>query len=317
MKNRDLPPRCYWKNGAYWHVRRNKWTRLGKTWAAAGREYERLERLGDGGLDEIIDLLLTDAAESCKASTLSQYRTAGDKIRAAFAEFRPDQVKPTDVAQFMQANRSIPNMANRMRTVLKMAFDKAVLLGIAPTNPVTSVPRLKEKKRTRYITDQEYRAIQAKAAPLLAAVIEVCLLTGQRIGDVLKMRRTDLDEVGIFVEQEKTGARLRIGWSKGLREAVAQAKALAGVVKGIYLLGNSRGGKVSYYTIRDQWDKATAAAGVEDAHLHDLRAKAGTDTKAGGGDSKALLGHKSESSHARYLRGLEIPVVEATRRKAS
>jgi integrase len=51
---------------------------------------------------------------------------------------------------------------------------------------------------------------------LLAVVIEICLLTGQRIGDVLKMRRTDLDSEDIFVEQEKTGVRLRVAWSHGL-----------------------------------------------------------------------------------------------------
>jgi integrase len=92
---------------------------------------------------------------------------------------------------------------------------------------------------------------------------------------------------------------------------------MVSVVSGIYLLGNSKGGKVSYDTVRSQWRRATAKTGVEDAHIHDLRAKAGTDTRAAGGDSKIRLGHKSESSHARYMRGLETPLVEPTRRKAS
>jgi len=306
----------HFKNGSYWYVFRNKWTRLARQLPAALRAYARIIDSG-GGLDDLIDRTLEDAARTVRPSTLKQYSAVGHTIKRAFVEFSPDQVRGPHVAQFLDAHHDTPAMANRMRSVLKLAFDKAVLLGQAHANPVTSVPRFKEHKRTRYITDAEYRAIQQEAKPLLAAVMEICLLTGQRIGDVLKMKRTDINDNGIFIEQEKTGQRLVISWSPSLRRAISQARALAGNVRGITLFSNQKGGAASYYTIRDQWAKATATAGVDDVHLHDLRAKAGTDAKAAGQDSKALLGHKSESSHARYLRGLEIPVVEPLRREKS
>jgi hypothetical protein len=44
------------------------------------------------------------------------------------------------------------------------------------------------------------------------------------------------------------------------------------------------------------------------ADIHDIRAKAATDARAQGLDSKSLLGHASESAHLRYLRGKETPV---------
>jgi integrase len=307
----------YWKNGAYWYVRRNKWTRLARELPAALREYAKLEEMGGGGLDEILQIFLDDAAGQVKPSSLKGYRIYADHLSKAFAEFRPDQVSASDVAQFMRAHRDHPAKANGMRTVLKIAFDKAVLLGLAKTNPVTSVPRFKEKKRTRYITDAEYRAVQAKARPLLAVIIEVCLMTGQRIGDVLKMRRTDLDDEGVFVEQEKTGHRQKIAWSPELRAAIDVAKAYGGNVKGATVLCDHRGAPVKYSRVHMQWVRACILAGVDDAHLHDLRAKAGSDTKAEKGDSMALLGHKSEASHARYMRGLDVPVVQPTRRRKS
>ncbi|HQN46083.1 MAG TPA: hypothetical protein PK034_03385 [Rugosibacter sp.] len=73
----------------------------------------------------------------------------------SFAEFSPDQVKAKHVAQLIDAYRETPSMTNMMRNVLKMIFNKAVLLGLTDSNPVASVPPLKTKRRDRYITEQE------------------------------------------------------------------------------------------------------------------------------------------------------------------
>lgn len=312
----NLPPRMHLKHGAYYYVERNKWRRLGKDLAASLREYARIISSGSGGLDDLLDGTLQIAAETVKPATLKQYRAAGHVIKAAFAEFSPDQVTGPVIAQFLDAHRKTPNMANRMRSVLKIAFDRAVLLGLAQANPVTSIPRFKEKKRTRYITPGEFAAIRSKALPLLAVAMELCYLTGQRIGDIIKIRMADIDDQGIYIEQEKTGARLRVRMTAELGEVIAKAKTLS-PVRGLMLLHRGDGRKVSYYTVRDQWDKACAAAGVENAHLHDLRAAAGTDADEAGQDSKALLGHKSEASHARYLRGMKVPTVEPVKRRKS
>ncbi len=94
-----------------------------------------------------------------------------------------------------------------------------------------------------------------------------------------------------------------------LRDAIGQARALNRSVKGFHLFHTRQGKPFSYWTIRTLWGRATAAAGVEDAHIHDIRAKAATDAKAQGIDSKALLGHTTETSHNRYLRSKEIPTV--------
>lgn len=317
MTRRSLPRCMYQKHGAYWFVRRNKWTRLGASLPAALREYARLIDTPAGGLDELVARTLADAAKTIKPNTLAQYKFAARAICDAFAEFAPDQVEGPHVAQFLDAHRDTPNMANRIRSVMKMVFDKAVLLGLAKHNPVASVPRFKESKRTRYLSDEEVAAIRGEASPLLAVIIDLCYLTGQRIGDVLKIKRADIGAEALFVQQEKTGARLQITMSGELREAIDRARALPGSVRGLRLFVGTTGGPLSYYAVRDQWRRAAERAGVKDAHLHDLRAKAGTDVKAAGGDSRGLLGHKSESAHARYLRGLEAPVVEPVRRRKS
>jgi integrase len=272
---------------------------------------------GGGGLDELIDTTLQESAKECAANTMKAYKVAARVIKKAFAEFRPAQVRGPHIAQFLDAHRDTPNQANQCRTVLKLAFNRAVLLGQADANPVISIPPFKTKTRERYISQSEFRAIKAQASPQLAVCMELCYLTGQRIGDVLKIKRTDMDEDGIYIKQQKTKTPLRIRWSTELRAAVESAKALSGKVRGFNLLAGGKGQPFLYDTINDHWVAACAAACVKDANLHDLRAAAGTDANAACQDSKGLLGHKSESSHQRYMRGKIVPLVEPVHRKTS
>jgi integrase len=112
------------------------------------------------------------------------------------------------------------------------------------------------------------------------------------------------------VDQRKTGKRLLIAWSADLRAAVESARALHGDHRRLWLLAQRNGRPRSYYGVRDLWDRACERAGVTDARLHDLRAKALTDAKRQGHDAQALAGHATEATTVRYLRGRERDVVE-------
>jgi len=73
----------------------------------------------------------------------------------------------------------------------------------------------------------------------------------------------------------------------------------------------ARGGKPpSYGVTKDHWNEACAAAGVQDAHIHDLRAKSLTDAKRQGKDAQQLAGHVSSAMTDRYIRLREVPVVD-------
>jgi integrase len=98
--------------------------------------------------------------------------------------------------------------------------------------------------------------------------------------------------------------------TQDMRDAVSEARKLHQFIKGMTLFHTRRGTPFSYSTIRTFWDRAIQASGIENAHIHDIRAKAATDAKAQGLDSKKLLGHASESAHLRYLRSKEITVAE-------
>ena len=306
-KDRHLPPCMYLKHGAYWHVRGRKWRRLADNLPEALRAYARVHLASlSGGIDALAQKWIDQLDAELAENTRKQYMVAVAKIRSAFREFTPADILPTDVAQWLDSMADKPNMANRCRSVLKLMMDLAVRHGEAPSNPVVSVPRFTEKKRDRYITDSEYLAVRKVAQPWLQLVMDCCYLTGQRIEDVLSIRLSDISDDGIAFKPEKTkrsGKRILVAMTPELAEVINQArKAAQGNVRSLYLLP-ARGGKKRIYTVvRDAWRAACDEAKVQDAHIHDLRAKALTDADNQGLNAQLLGGHASRQMTERYIR---------------
>ncbi|WP_330178447.1 hypothetical protein [Candidatus Vondammii sp. HM_W22] len=121
-----------------------KWIKLGSDLSPALQEYARIAVLGKG-MPTLADRFITDA--QLKPNTLKQYRQAAATIKSTFSDFGPDQVRPEDVFRFMGHHDSTPNMANRMRSVLKMLFECAVLSGQCAGNLVLPVKRFKEAQK--------------------------------------------------------------------------------------------------------------------------------------------------------------------------
>ncbi|MCP4285370.1 MAG: hypothetical protein GY792_13095 [Gammaproteobacteria bacterium] len=89
---------------------------------------------------------------------------------------------------------------------------------------------------------------------------------------------------------------------------VKRANAINGKITTMYLFGLKKGGKQrGYQGVIDLWTAASKIAGVENAHLHDLRAKSLTDAKAQGHNPQQLGLHSTEAMTLRYLRDLETP----------
>lgn len=304
--NRHLPACVYLRHGSYFLVRGGKWINLGHDLKAALSEYANRISEPSEGMQGLLVRWLDGVTVADK--TRKTYAVIVRQLSPILAEYEPHQVTARDIMAIMHHHRHKPGMANHMRTVLIGALELAFMENLVERNVARDVRPLKTVERDRYLTDAEYSAIQEKATPTLKAIIELCYLTGQRISDVLAIRYADLLDEGIIFRQQKTKHRMIVGWSDDLREAVASAKALHQSLRGMTLLHTRQGTPFAYSTVRTLWDRACAAAKVENAHIHDLRAKAGTDKDKQGGDSKALLGHASESSHRRYLRSKDTPV---------
>lgn len=313
---RHLPPCVYFKHGAYYYVKGGKWERIGADLGEAMAEYAKRHEQPKGGMEDFVDRAYKHHCKIEKPSenTKSQYQYAAAILKRKLRMFAPHQVKQKDASKVKADLAATPNMANRVLSFGRTLFHYAVEWGEADSNPFLGVKRYKEAKRKRYLTHDEYAAIYAKAGDRLQVIMDLQYLTGQRIDDVLKLRRSQITDEGIKLKPRKTknstGAEMLLRWTPELKEAVERAKALSGNVPALTLL-RGRGGKApNYRTVAAQFAKAAKEAGVEDARPNDQRAKSATDAKREGKNPQHLLGHSSPAMTERYIRQHDTPEVE-------
>lgn len=162
--------------------------------------------------------------------------------------------------------------------------------------------------RSGYLPSDELRHILAALMPENRLACEISLSTGLRIGDVLQLRRSDLERGNRFgVREEKTGKVRQVYLPDALRD-----RALAGSGK-IYVFEgrlNGRRHRTRQAVYKDL--RRVAAAFRLRAHIspHSLRKAWAVDAyHASGGDLKKvqrLLNHDSEAVTVLYALADEL-----------
>lgn len=315
---RSLPPRVYLKHGRFWFVSlEGKWIGLTREKEGLPAMYRALADLTDKA--KRADRMPAVLARWQDSKTIAGDWSDGVKadmdrvcllIGKRFANFTPRDVTAPIVAKYLSDYLSKPRTYNLHRSVLRQVLSFAALEGLRDGhNPADDVPTRKMRQRVRVVTDAEVAAMKAalmqqkRGGPAHCRMLDLCLLTGQRIGDVLKFRWQDVTDEGLLVTQGKTGAPLLIEWTAEL-QAVVDACA-EGRDKIGYLLVQSTGKPYRYAGVRSAWVRAMERAGIEDLHIHDLRGRAGADV-ADERDSYAaqkLLGHASVTMTEAYIKG--------------
>jgi integrase len=166
--------------------------------------------------------------------------------------------------------------------------------------PCLEVKAVKESGRDRYVSDEEYQAVWAKAHPTLRDAMDLALLTGQRPADVLKIKRADIHDGALWIVQNKTGAKRAIEVVGELAKLIDRINARPRERLGPYLVQDDDGKPLRADGMRSRFTKAREAAGVS-FQFRDIRAKAATDA----GDlshSQVLLGHKRREMTEHYVR---------------
>lgn len=320
-KDRHLPAKVYEKHGAFYYVHQNKWERLGSTLEEALEAYaKKVQPKSTGGMPKLIDDVLKDISPKLAANTVLQYTACAVRLKDILAEFEPREVMPKHVAAIKTSFAATPNMGNRHLSFLRTVFSKALEWQIVDSNPCLGIRPHSEKRRQRYVTDEEFLAICAAASENMRVIFHMAYLTAQRIGDVLTIRLADITDEGIAFKQQKTGKQLIVAMTPDLDDVIARAKALPRAARGLTLFTTKRTcTPVNYSTVKQQFRIACQRAGVKDATLHDLRAKSITDAKRQGHNPQLLAGHTDPRMTERYIRNREIDVATGptlTRKKA-
>ncbi|MEP3784945.1 MULTISPECIES: tyrosine-type recombinase/integrase [Paracoccaceae] len=151
----------------------------------------------------------------------------------------PVNLKRKDVIRLRDSNGAKPYFANYSLRVLRVVMEHCVDLGWREENPARGVSEIKVDKKVRDPWPQELLDQYRSTCPLGSRerlVMELCVGTGQRIGDVLEMRWSHIQDGGVVVQQNKTGKELWVPILPELKAALDAASRHS-----VFLLTNERG----------------------------------------------------------------------------
>jgi len=319
--NLGLPPHMQLKHGAYYFVGRDKkWIRLSEDKALALAKWAELEgetpvpenenKPIKGSVGELIMRYMIEIAPRKAASTYQGNKLEAENLKKVFAKVQAHAVLPTHIAKYLDTRGQTSKVrANREISLLSHIFSYGMRWGAVNSNPCIGVAKHKEKGRDRYIMDGEFEGVKSIASELIATVMDFAYITALRKGDILSLRLDQITDEGIWVKQNKTGAKQLYEWSDGLLEVVNRAKALKRPVRGLYLFCNRQGKPYTDSGFKAMWSRIQvkwAEQGGARFTFHDIRAKALTDAKNLGMDAQSLAGHSSAAMTEHYIKQREF-----------
>lgn len=355
----ELPPRVYPKGRWYYLVTaqgtKRIWTKLTKIQEGIAPLYRKLADLkardiAPDRVPMVAALWLADRGETPAKND----DWASGVISTAFAEFRAREVSTPACIAFLKQWREKARTYNLMRFTLMdiMRFSEGLEQDGTPfrapnSNPVASIKRMSTPARDRYPTDSEVRRIKyhaligrpdrwghrnpTRSGPMLAALIDLAYLTGQRVGDLLELRwnkraATEGGEVvapyiaadGIYFKPSKTekttGAKVLITWTPKLKAVIERIEKI-GRRNLRHVVTNQEAQPLLYSTFATAYWRACDRAGIKGLHFHDLRSKALTDTAEARGmkDAQTKGAHGTERQTADYVRRRKAQKTEATK----
>lgn len=198
-----------------------------------------------------------------------------------------------------------PAMGNLTRAVMRRLMGYAVKRKLLPANPVTGIELFNVGEHHTW-TDVELRTFEKRWPIGTRERLAYALLlwTGQRVGDVAKMRRADISDGMVYVEQEKTGAKL---WVPIMPELAAAMQAYP--TNGLALVGKPNGQPMRQQGLSNLMAKAISNAELPPrcvAHgLRKARMRLMAEAGATASQIAAVSGHKTLREVERYTKAAD------------
>lgn len=237
---------------------------------------------------QILDRYEAECLHELGPRTQRDYRRHLNHLRRRFGQLVANELKPKDFGPFLT---EIPpgkkGRVQRVRqlAVLSAAFTQAVSFWyVMDRNVLRDVKRPKSKPRTRYVTHEEYDGVRAMAPLRVRLAMELAYLTGQRQGDIIGLKWSDIDDRIHFV-QGKTGKRIGMRIGPKLEASLDECWKLprGGAEGGEYVITRRCGGRYTSEGFRALWQRTInkwVKLGNARHSFHDLRAKCVSDSKS-------------------------------------
>jgi len=261
-------------------------------------------------VNDILDRYERDCLPLLAPGTIKGYRYHIRDLRVAFGAAIAAELRPKDFGPFLNVRRGKCHRVRQL-AVLSAAFTQAVSAWyVLETNVLRDVKRPKFRPRDRLVSDAEFKGLAALVPKRIRLAMMLAVLTGQRQGDIIRFRWSDIQDNALVIQQGKTGKRLAIEITKDLEQVLDQCWLLpgGGHAGSEYVLPNMYGRPYTPEGFRACWQKQMnkwVRLGNARHTFHDLRALAATRCPTPE-VAMRLLGHSNISMTLRvYRRGVE------------
>ncbi len=296
----------------------------GDGWVAPRRRAEIADRLAPPTFEEYGRQWLAD--RSLKPRTREGYEhLLGGYLDPAFGDLLVSDLTPALVRRWWAGlSPEHPTVNARAYALLRAILSTAVVDGLIASNPcrVRAASNPPTKKEIRPATIAELDVLVQEMPPALGAAVLLCAWCALRVGEVLELRRRDLD-----LDRGVVKVTRAVSWVRG-QPVVGTPKSAAGtrevsvpphIAPALrqHLEVHVRPGRdaLLFPSVRDHqrhlqptvlhtaWRKARDAAEREDLRIHDLRHTGATMAAMTGAtlaELQARLGHSTVAAALRY-----------------
>lgn len=165
-----------------------------------------------------------------KPKTQSAYRLDLDMARKVFGPHRVSDITPAHILKLRDKLASRPGTANTVMRTLRVLFSWGIVRGMAKSNPADL-----SSMGVKALTLGEHQPwppealakFREKGRSHLVLAMELALWTGQRQGDLVRLKWSDIRDGMIRLVQEKTGKEAWIPVTSHLTKVLANAPKTA------------------------------------------------------------------------------------------
>lgn len=215
-------------------------------------------------------------------------------------------ISPMDISNLILSYSNSPNTAKRRLNETKRIFHNAMCYGWINFNPATAIQPPKVKIIRKRLKLEDWRKIvdysKDNMQPWVSRAFLLALITGQRRGDIINLKFSDVKNGMLFVQQGKSGAKIALPLGlkldcidTTLGEVIADCVDYAKT--GTHLVRKNKGGSICPAYLSAVFESAREHAtnlpiDRTAPSFHEIRSLAERLYRVQGIDTQVLLGHK-------------------------
>ena len=247
------------------------------------------------------------------------------QLLPAFGSLRLDRIRRRHVERWFDTySVTAPGGANAALQVLRQILGAAVVTGRIAVNPAEGVRKNPRPKFTRFLSTEEIDRLHRALDRLVderptwrpqADIVRLLLFTGCRLGEILKLKWSEVD--GDVLRLATTKTRPRTVWLSEAARAILDRQPCTG---SRYVFPSPKDPARRRSPNIELWLRARKWAGIEDVRLHDLRHTVASQAVARGvalSTVAKMLGHASPTMTLRYAHVGDRDVEAAAERVGS